>query len=691
MKYYIPIHRDNIDNIITSECIAPMDYYPRRGYGYNYFKALKSVCNNHVLFLYDSVPEVNEPGDEDVVSYIELDWQFIKPCKTDSFEHGVIVSEPISLYPWNCRFLFQSEEALRQVVVMCKLSLCNKTWAYYVFDILEKSSSHPKNKIIESERIIRANLSSNELEGWVANNRLVGFLYAYIMGRYASLSQQLANLVQAERRIYDIATTMTGLSRYEQERYKTLLSEQERIFEQCDPQRSELQKQWNAMVVKRFEGVANQQVFVSIIRELGGEGIMVNNFARNIGFKVWKFPEKNYDKYFDWDKYKKEIEDYTLAQVMAFRIKRGDTNTKEDFVLDGRNVVTNPKYGSFYGRLITKIINGLDWFNLDNLRLHRLEFASELTRMVRDTIVEEGQEWDGSLPRVFLNDLRQHIAIGGMFDITKTSDVLLRSIAVFVLKGDDFEEMMRYMEYSAQADYRFVLGLWGACVGFADMPKTAIQRMRFDEKGEANIYLATHQLLSSAPEGVELTSHDYQIQREKDLFVSKAPTFTEVLNDKSIGLTKKQKEDILSIWKDLNENIDDTFFNRIQKIRGVGSVKLNRLKNALSVQPARNIVEPTLFPQQGDDKRFDMSAWQYIEPILPEEQIIRSKVKEDLKWFVGRIGKNETNRQIISRYQIHLLQKAHPTNPRYYWTIEYFGDLDIEKIVSKLGEVYLCS
>lgn len=692
MNYYIPIHRDNIDNVITLEGIAPMSYYPARGFGYGYFKALKGVPCNNAIVLYDKIPKLEglSADGEDMVVYIEMDSRFLLNYSSTKINEGIAITDTISLYPWNCRFLFQSEEALRQAVIMCRMSLCNKFWCYYNFDLID--SSVQKERIAFGDLYANADNYTNErIAREQSANRLKGFLYTYVMGRYVSISQQLACFLQTERRMYDIATTMTGLQAYDRERYHAQLIELEDLLEKYDPNRLELQKRWKDMIERCFEGTSNQQAFETIVSELGGEGIMKANLAQREGISIRQRNWPVNSKYQDWNAYKKELEEYTQHQLMMFRIKKGDTNTNDDFTVDGMSIITEPKYGSFYGNLVSMIIAGTDWLTIENLRLHRLDVASELTRKVRDSIIAAGQEWEGSMARSYLNDLRQHIASGSVFDITKVSDVALRSLAVFILKGDDYEEMVRFMEYNAQADYRFVLGLWGACTGIADMPKTAIQRMHLDPQGEAKIYLATQKLTMLVPDDVQIKPHIYQFQKQKRQISKPNQDILRILTDKSIGLTKGQRTEIVAIWDETKGKTDDEFFSRVKKIKGVGNVKLAKLKDALSYSLAREKTEPTLFEQQvtkSVEQRFGIEAWQYIEPLLPDNGLVKSRVRDDLRWYVSHNRRNESNRHLIDGYRKHLEQKAHPTNPRYSWTAEYFGSLDIERIVAKLEEVY---
>lgn len=694
MKYYIPIHRDNIDNVTSAECLSPMEYYQENRIGYHYFRALDEVPSYKELLLFKSVPKISVEDEitEDVVVYIEFDDdKQLERFACTSFEEGVRVPGTIELYPWNCRLLFQSVEAVKQTVVMCRMSLNNKSWGYYEFDEL---TTKPAVYKMQKLKDARHEDVVNRLDAIKINekrNRLKGFLYSYILGRYLSIPQSLATLLQTEKKMYDLATSLNGLQSYQGENIVRQLNDLEAQFLTLDPNRVELQRQWKIMVESHFKDSESQQSFETIIQELGGDRIMKYNFAKMSGVELRPRYEIGELRHADWKDYKRGLEDYTQNQLMRFRINKGDTNTKEDFVINGLQVNMSPKYGNFYGKLITYIISGSEWLTIDNLRLNRLDVASEITRLVRDAMIECGQDWEASPERSFLNGLRQYIASGGDFDITQAPSVVLKGIATFILKGDDFEEMMRYMEYTALNDYRFALGLWGACKGFVDMPKTATQRTKLDPKGEVRVYAATHQLLTDMPENAEIMHHVYEFRKKEKQPSTADNTFTQAIGAKIRGLTEKQQSAILDVWRENNEKIDDVFFAKVSKIKGVGSVKLKRIKEALKQSRIEEDKEPDLFGLNLNEEQlyFDIKAWRYIEPLLPNDQIIRDKVKDDLKWFVSHSRRNASNKQMLLDYKDHLKQKAHPTNPRAKWTAAYFGELNIDAIMAVLEKLYL--
>lgn len=692
MKYYIPIHRDNIDNITSAESLSPMDYYKERGFGYHYFTPLNEVPLSKELFLFRRFPQitVSDEISEDVVIYIEIDDdKQLERLAHSPFNDGIRVAETIALYPWNCRVFFQTEEAMRQAVMMCKMSLNNKMWIYYDFDILNSRPAPYKTDTLKKIRSEVEVIIQDRLQIEEKKNRLKGFLYTFILGRYLSISQPLASLLQTEKKMYDLASTLSGLPGYQGMELARQLNELESKFEKFDPNRAELQKKWKLMIEDHFASLPEQQAFETIIQDLGGERIMKNNFARISGIEIRPHVEVYGLKNSDWKAYKKELEDYTQQHLTNFRMRKGDTNTKDDFSIQGMQVKMNAKYGNFFGYLISKIVEGLDWLSVNKLRLNRLDIASDLTRMVRDAMIEYGKEWEGSAERAFLNGLRQHIATGGTFDITQAPDIILRGIAIFILKGDDFEEMMRYMEYSAQSDYRFVLGLWGACVGYTDIPKTVIQRMNLDYKGEDNIYMATCQLLVDVPKNATLERHLYQFKKKVEP-KAQSHSLEDILKDKTIGLNKTQREDILNLWNDMGGKTGKEFFVKVSKIKGVGKVKIQKLKEAINVGSSMEVEQAELFRNEPGvvKEHFDHSSWKYIEPLLPEDQQLRYWVKDDFTWFMNRDKRYEDDQRKIVDYSHHLYVKAHPKKAGAAWTADYFGRIDIEKITAQLLSIY---
>lgn len=117
----------------------------------------------------------------------------------------------------------------------------------------------------------------------------------------------------------------------------------------------------------------------------------------------------------------------------------------------------------------------LNWINTilikDNWGKHINSIKSTLADELTDEAIKVWEDdWETSDIRVFLNALRHHLA-GEAFH-QNWDNGLLSSLSAFLIKGDDWEEMLQFMQKKGIYDYRLAFALWGTFVGFADMPRT---------------------------------------------------------------------------------------------------------------------------------------------------------------------------------------------------------------------------
>jgi hypothetical protein len=143
-------------------------------------------------------------------------------------------------------------------------------------------------------------------------------------------------------------------------------------------------------------------------------------------------------------------------------------------------------------KISNKIINQerkqklfLDWINniltKNNWGNHVNSIKSSLADELTDEAIKVwGDAWTTSETRAFLNDLRHHLA-GEAFHHEWNND-LLSSLAAFLINGNDWEDMLLFMQKKGIYDYRLAFALWGTFVGFADMPRTFTDLLFNQEK-----------------------------------------------------------------------------------------------------------------------------------------------------------------------------------------------------------------
>jgi len=85
----------------------------------------------------------------------------------------------------------------------------------------------------------------------------------------------------------------------------------------------------------------------------------------------------------------------------------------------------------------------------------------------------------------YIRNLMRHIKNYAPFEAEsidiKNYDILLKSLAYFILKGDDLEKLLNSLKENNLLTFKIAFGLWGALFGFSAIPKT-ISNILFEEK-----------------------------------------------------------------------------------------------------------------------------------------------------------------------------------------------------------------
>ncbi|UKI24498.1 MAG: hypothetical protein L6U61_09175 [Bacteroidales bacterium] len=97
---------------------------------------------------------------------------------------------------------------------------------------------------------------------------------------------------------------------------------------------------------------------------------------------------------------------------------------------------------------------------------NRAELADAITKSAIDTL---GDKWTNSSIRTFLNQLRRHVR-GEEFTQPWDNGVL-SSIAAVISKGDDWENLLNFMQSKGMTDYRIAFSFYGILNGFANLTR----------------------------------------------------------------------------------------------------------------------------------------------------------------------------------------------------------------------------
>lgn len=474
MKLYIPTSSLNIDNILSSESIAPYSLYKHRKFGYQTFVKIEDIPFDNGILLFSSIPNfsINDRTRDNFPLIIELEddaqFQDITPIATIGECDIYFWKQSIHISPTNTKILFFTQKAKSLSLQNCLDSKMCKLVDFYKFDIcapsrLMLSEIRSAIKVIDdspNKDIIDENL----------HDRAKGFVFGYYMGAGTSVSEVSAKLARIQKRIYDIVASITN----SQERRNILLEDElknlDKEYESLDPTSMSAKAEWEQFVSGFGLNVASVNAFLG---ELHLETKAKTDFCNKQGIVF----RKTYSQCLNLASYNIELQKHVEALLRADRQKSLDkTEIKKELDI-------NPDYelslvsgtdetSSLFNSILIKII----WENLipnfDELRINRFSIATEITKIVKDILIAKGKEWDNSSEQLYFYHLRQNIQDFTPFNLNEIGDIVLQSLVAIILKGEDFEALISYLESNNISDFRYSLAMWGALQGYIRIPRS---------------------------------------------------------------------------------------------------------------------------------------------------------------------------------------------------------------------------
>jgi hypothetical protein len=452
MKYYIPTSSLNFNNILSTESLSPKSFYGRRGFGYSRWFSVEENSIEHLTLLYDKPHMFKRPQSdiEDHPMLIEIDVDDEFPKVAD----GVFYTDrTIYLNPWQTKFIFFTEKDKTTALSLSDSSLETKLVRLYqrkiyvhqfegTFPIVKKDCIAPIGDIdslVEEDYVI---------------NKMKGLLYGYYIGANLSSTKENVLKLDALREIQNIFSSV--LSSYD----KTLSNSQRlrlnELFDYLDSQQpiyADLEKEvGNRLLVDRIFAIFKRHgyVFTSIDRTKLVYGLQDD--GENNQSITWINREIARAKSL-MESSKVKLNPDVAEIIVSSKDKVVAPKTIED------NLMANLFVCWVNNVLCSKSFNG-------KINSIKEELSDEITKSAKNVI---GSDWENSPVRTYLNQLRRHVR-GEEFNQSWDNGVL-SSISAVLIKGDDWEQLLNFMQSKGMYDYRIAFALYGVLNGFANMTR----------------------------------------------------------------------------------------------------------------------------------------------------------------------------------------------------------------------------
>jgi hypothetical protein len=508
---------------------------------------------------YPMVVEVDIP--KSVISHLQ-------PLGDVSGTSVYATNRPIPISPSSSRLLFFRLQDLEYTRHSCSDSAKCKLFNSFKlrFDIADK------NYCFDGFRQCISHVNKpNSIESYSEDSfdKVKGFIWGYGIGRLMSISNDTAHLLKIQKRIYDIVSSTKNDGFVS----STLLSELTSLdseYSKYDPSQRLAKENWETFAKKNVSDILKiENIDIksidSLLRAFDVENAAKNKFLAKAGLTFRKkISEYSLYGVNGYKSYSDDLVTYTKSLIYCDRL-RITSNSSINEELD----VDNHSYASVMlaatdtqSELFNKILGRIIWEgvipSLESLRTNRAEIARNAVVILKSIIEEIYGQWAGTDIQAYFNNMRKNISEFTPFDLKSIDSPILQSIAAFILKGEDFDSLLTYLEANAISDYRYALALWGAMKGYVSIPRSVIENV-FNNSQIRYLYAYSQKALSLTDFGTELPTVTVQepakpLQPEplKNTFQDK------VLQFFSSSIAPEAKKDKAQLYEELKQALEHT-------------------------------------------------------------------------------------------------------------------------------------
>lgn len=480
MKLFIATSSLNIDNILSTECIAPLSFYNARNYGYNTFCGLDLIPFKNVLILFSKIPyfEIRDDEHDSRPIVLEIDIDEKTTPLTHIFEndgvHVYSLDNILNLSPFNTRILFYNVKDLNHSRLSCTDSLTNKLGDYFKFDLckgdfnlayLSGLNIHVEDTCKDYDAKV---LQNNKL------NVVKGFIWGFYLGISKSVSSESAVLLKNQKRVYDIVATLKNNGGFGNSSFYQELKQLDTDFRKFDPSMRRCKKMWDNTLA---ELAIPSDALNKLLNLYDEENVLKTNFMKKNGLR--SYVSLSQYGYYNIEAYRDSLKSYTSQIVKEDQRKHvTEFSVANTFDLDPTYETCMLTKDTQETMLYNKFIDTILWHGTaptpDTLRTDRFNIATQITISAKNIWESLNWQWQGSPAQQFMNDLRQNIKSFTPFDVKEQDNLILKALAAFILKGEDFDAIVQFCEDNSYSDYSYSLALWGATIGYVKIPKPII-------------------------------------------------------------------------------------------------------------------------------------------------------------------------------------------------------------------------
>ena len=509
MKYYIPTSSLNFNNILSTESLSPKSFYERRGFGYSRWFPVEENSIEYLTLLYDTPHMFERPKSdmEDHPMLIEIDVDDEFPKVTDGVYY---TDKTIYLNPWQTKFIFFSEKDKTTALSLSDSSLETKLVRLYQKKISVQQFKDTYPIVPKDSITIPASDIDSLVEEDYVINKMKGLLYGYYIGANLSSTKENVQKLDTLREIRNIfSSVLFSYDKIPSSAQHLRLNELFNYLDSQQPIYSDLEKEFgDRQTVDRIFAIFKRYgyVFTSIDRTKLIHGLQED--SDNNQSMTWINREIAHTQ-----------------SLMKSSIVKLDPDDAE-IIVSSKDKVAVPKTieDNLMANLFVCWVNEVLCAKSFNGKINSIKelLSDEITKSAKNVI---GSDWEDSPIRTYLNQLRRHVR-GEEFNQSWDNGVL-SSMSAVLIKGDEWEQLLNFMQSKGMYDYRIAFALYGVLNGFANMTRDFTDLLLTTESSYlSKVYREMYgQLLEkSIPKTTNISSTIETKKTEKAIFEEETQT-----------------------------------------------------------------------------------------------------------------------------------------------------------------------
>lgn len=558
--FYIPSSSLNFNNIFSSESISPRAFYGKRSYGYSRWVSIPENPLENSILLYERKKSFTRPTSdmEDHPMLVEI---AIPDEIANEFK---MVAETVFAYdktlyidPFSTRIIFFSENDMKIAYSLSDSS--NETKMLHIyrnridFEIPSPECYDPN--IIKGEY---QELNVGAIESERKINKIKGILYGYYIGYILSSNKKNLSLLSAYREIQNIFSAI--ISSIDKKATPLQTEKLNNLFDTINEE-TELYSQ----IYSYLKNKVQTDVIYSIIRQT--QGMIRGEERLSVRLNALYSDNQNPDtpnSSLEW--VNKQIERVIQKQNAERRLI---DPSQDRIVASGTfiNKIEIENLPELEKKIIIHWLNGILLTDKYNYKISPAssKIATDLTIAAKEILASE---WESSMAKIELNNIRRYVD-GQEYPHTWGVDIF-SALAAVLTKGDNWSDLLKFLQTKQIEDCRLAFILWGALYGFANMPRDFVDHLIYLNSGYvARVYREFYGQLFS--------------RKTESLNVSKLPTEKKVNNEvsnKSILEDSVAEQSGCEIEEDMPDFENEDNSNELAAFNEEFSVIVDKAKSA---------------------------------------------------------------------------------------------------------------